>query len=196
MTNTDNRLLARTVARAIMPAVSALLDPAQKGFLAGISGHSHIENVNNFFYQGVANNSQRFVFLLDTAKAFDSIDHTWIFKVLRKAAFPDWLLHFVKCSLHDVKVGPFFGGPPSCWIPISRGVKQGCPLSPLLFIMSYDRSYLMCVLSALPFLVAYLPPLLPLYTWLRSLCHHGLFTHLLALHSISRKVLPCSTGPS
>ena len=40
VTNTDNRLLASTVARAIMPAVTALLDPAQRGFLAGISGHS------------------------------------------------------------------------------------------------------------------------------------------------------------
>jgi ribonuclease HI/exonuclease III len=138
VTNTDNRILAKTVARAIMPAVTALLDPAQRGFLAGISGHPHIEDINKFFFQGVVDNSQRFVFLLDTAKAFDSIDHAWIFKVLRKAAFPNWFLHFVKCSLHDVKVGPFFGGPPSCLIPILRGVKQGCPLSPLLFIISYD----------------------------------------------------------
>ena len=138
VTNTDNRLLANTVARAIMPAVAALLDPAQRGFLAGISGHSHVTDINKFFFQGVADNTQRLVFLLDTAKAFDSIDHDWIFKVLRKASFPTWLIHFVRCSLHDVKVGPFFGGSPSCFIPIERGVKQGCPLSPLLFIVSYD----------------------------------------------------------
>ena len=138
VTNTDNRLLASTVARAIMPAVSTFLDPAQKGFLARVNGHSHTEDLNEFFYQGVATNTQRYVFLLDTAKAFDSIDHMWIFKVLEKAGFPIWLRHFVRCSLHDVKVAPFFGGPPSCYIPIERGVKQGCPLSPLLFIISYD----------------------------------------------------------
>ena len=77
-------------------------------------------------------NVQKFVFLLDTAKAFDSIDHTWILRVLNKAAFPRWLLQFVRCSLYDVKVAPFFGSSPSCFIPIKRGVKQGCPLPPLL----------------------------------------------------------------
>jgi hypothetical protein len=83
VTNTDNRLLASTVARAIMPAVSAFLDPAQRGFLASISGHSLTEDLNQFFYQGIADNAQRFAFLLDTAKAFDSIDHAWIIKVLQ-----------------------------------------------------------------------------------------------------------------
>ena len=70
VTNTDNRLLASTVARAIMHAVSAFLDPAQKGFLASTSGHSLTEDLNRFFYQGVVDNVQRFAFLLDTAKAF------------------------------------------------------------------------------------------------------------------------------
>ena len=35
VTNTDNRILAAAVARGIMPAVSAYVDPSQKGFLAG-----------------------------------------------------------------------------------------------------------------------------------------------------------------
>src|SRR4051812_29018745 len=86
-----------------MPAVSALLDPAQKGFLSATNGQCHTEDLNEFFYRAVGENVQKYVFLLDTAKAFDSIDHTWILKVLDKAAFPDWLLRFVRCSLYDVK---------------------------------------------------------------------------------------------
>ena len=53
VTNTDNRILAATVARAIMPAVLALVDPSQKGFLTARNGSEHTTDINTFFYEGV-----------------------------------------------------------------------------------------------------------------------------------------------
>jgi hypothetical protein len=138
VTNTDNRLLAATGARGIMPAVSDYLNPAQKGFLNGKSGSDHTTDINQIFYDAVKEKRDHFVFLLDTAKAFDSIDHDWITFVLVKAGFPPWLRNFVKGSLSSVKVAPYFGGSLTDWIDIHRGVKQGCPLSPLLFLIAYD----------------------------------------------------------
>src|SRR5207253_2111136 len=108
VTNTDNRLLAATV--AIMPAVVNFINPSQKGFLAGVNGSDHIVDINTFFYDAIRNKWDRLLFLLDTAKAFDSIDHDWIHHVLAKAKFPPWLQNFVKGSLSGVKVAPSLGG--------------------------------------------------------------------------------------
>ncbi len=138
VTNTDNRLLASTVAHLIMPVVSELVDPSQKGFMSGKNGHEHTLKINEFFFEGVKQNTQRLVFFLDTAKAFDSIDHSWALRVLCKAGFPPWVIAFVKGSLSEVKVSPCFGRSLVDWINILRGVKQGCPLSPLIFILAYD----------------------------------------------------------
>ena len=148
VTNTDNRLLASTLARIIMPAVSAIVDPSQKGFLWGKNGMDHTADINQFFFEGVVAKTQRLLFFLDTAKAFDSIDHSWALKVLRKVGFPLWVTRFISSSLSDVKVAPSFGKNVSCWIDILRGVKQGCPLSPLIFILAYDP--LLAALSTLP----------------------------------------------
>ena len=138
VTNTDNRVLASVMARSLMPAVIDLVDPSQKGFLWGKNGSDHTVDINSWFFEGVKRADQRLLFLLDTAKAFDSIDHDWILQTLTNAGFPEWVIAFVRGSLSNVRVAPFFGAAPSIWIDILRGVKQGCPLSPILFLIAYD----------------------------------------------------------
>ena len=101
-----------------MPATLELVDPAQQGFLWGRNGAKHTLDINSFFYEGVVKKLERFVFFLDTAKAFDSIDHAWIFKVLKRAAYPPWVSNFVRCSLTEVLVSPFFGTLSDVWIPM------------------------------------------------------------------------------
>ena len=44
----------------------------------------------------------------------------------------------MKSLLTNVSVAPKFGKDLTVWVDIERGVKQGCPLSPLLFIICYD----------------------------------------------------------
>jgi len=116
-------------------SVTRFVNPSQKGFLAGLQGSEHVVDINSLFYSAVKAKKDKLLFLLDTAKAFDSIDHDWITHVLVKTGFPLWFRNFVKGSLSSVKVSPFFGGSLTDWIDIKRGVKQ--PLSPLLFIIAY-----------------------------------------------------------
>ena len=92
VTNSDNRILAACVARCIMPAVDAYVHHSQKGFVAGRQRCEHVAEINDLFYKSVKRKENKLLFLLDTAKAFDSIDHDWITHVLVKAGFPLWFV--------------------------------------------------------------------------------------------------------
>ena len=72
---------------------------------------------------------------LDQEKAFDRVDHQFIFKTLGAFGLGKNFIKWVKVLYKDiqsmVKVNGFLTDP----INITRGIRQGCPLSPLLYIL-------------------------------------------------------------
>jgi ribonuclease HI len=142
VTNSDNRLIAKAVVVAITPYLQDVLDHSQQGFIPGRSGGRHIRAINELFYSAVQDPDKKlcsFLLFLDTAKAFDSIDHAFIIAAIKRLDLPEWVVTLVLALLQDVQVSPCFGGAGTeLWIRIQRGVKQGCPLSPLLFAICYD----------------------------------------------------------
>ena len=78
-----------------------------------------------------------FILFLDTKKAFDSIHHDFIHCTLAKIGMPLWVILAIRGLMFNVKV-KWVGDLAGPSIKIERGVKQGCPLSPLLFAICYD----------------------------------------------------------
>ena len=134
--NTDNRLIAFALVILISPTVDAILDDAQQGFVRGRLMTKHLRDINAEFYAKWSSDEEFFVLLTDNAKAFDSIQHDFIFKVLASQGFPSWLISTVRGLLHNAVTCPTLS--PGTCIPIGRGVKQGCPLSPTVFVLIYD----------------------------------------------------------
>ena len=76
---------------------------------------------------------ESWVLFVDLVKAFDSVPRDVLFTVLEKFGVPPHLLRVIKRMNTDLQVAFELGSEPVA-VPCTVGVKQGCPLSPTLFL--------------------------------------------------------------
>ena len=78
--------------------------------------------------------SVAFIFL-DQEKAFDRVNHTFLFKTMRAfgigKVFIGWVRKLYSNTTSILNINGFF----SDRIPLKRGVRQSCPLSALLYVI-------------------------------------------------------------
>ena len=132
--NSANRIIARVITRVITPALQDYISEAQQGFVEGRQGGTHLRALNKQYYTAMRERRLEYVLFLDTRKAFDSIDHSFVHAVVKRAGFPLWLQHIIAALLFDAWVAPVVAEDTQVRIHIRRGVKQGS----LLFVLCYD----------------------------------------------------------
>eukprot|EP00959_Pyramimonas_sp_CCMP1952_P384500 8058218-Pyramimonas_sp.AAC.1 len=82
--------------------------------------------------------SESAAFFLDFEAAFPSIEHGFMMRLFRHFGWPTWLLRFVGALYQDNKCEVVVQGARCTGFRLTRGVRQGCPLSPLLFAVASD----------------------------------------------------------
>lgn len=75
---------------------------------------------------------------LDQEKAFDRVDHNYLFNALKAFGFGKSFINWVKLLYTDAVCIVKVGGGLSCPIPVSRGIRQGCPLSGQLYSIAIE----------------------------------------------------------
>ncbi|GME80882.1 unnamed protein product [[Candida] boidinii] len=99
--------------------------------------------------------------LLDMAKAFDSVTHPYINKLLKRMSFPllfiNYILDQIENNTAQFLNGKYIAAPN---ITINRGTRQGLPISPILFNLCIEPLVLEIhnKLSGIPVPPTYLLP--------------------------------------
>ena len=82
---------------------------------------------------------------LDITKAFDTVDWSFLLEVLKKLGFGERLLACICALLSTASTRILLNGCPGAKVAHRRGLRQGDPLSPQLFILIMEIFHLMVV---------------------------------------------------
>ena len=88
------------------------------------------------------------VLSLDQEKAFDRVDWAFLLRVLQTMNFGPSFCHWIQLFYTQISSSVLVNGEQSASFCVSRGVRQGCPLSPLLYVIMAET--LACAIRSDP----------------------------------------------
>jgi len=139
--STTSKVFLKIVQKRLGAAIDELIAPEQAGFRIGKGCTDNIFALRNILEACEEWRCPIFINFIDFSKAFDSLHRDSIWKILQLYGVPDKITRILKMFYHGYECSVLNNGCENNWFLVNSGVRQGCNISPLLFIIATD--YLM-----------------------------------------------------
>ena len=136
--NCDYKIAAKAVATRMKRVLPDIINNDQTGFLKGRSIGENVRLLNSVISYAEQQNVPGMLLFIDFEKAFDTLEWKFLEKTLSFYNFGDSLITWIKLLYTDISSSIQNNGWSSEFFQLNRGVRQGCPLSPYLFILCVE----------------------------------------------------------
>ena len=136
--NVDTKIASKALAKRLENILPDLIHYNQNAYVKGRSIFDAIRTIDDVLEYTKCSDQSGILVTIDFEKAFDSLDHRFLLKVLRTFNFGPSFIQWIRTFYSNVSSCVINNGFATSYFNVDRGVRQGDPLSPLLFILSLE----------------------------------------------------------
>jgi hypothetical protein len=130
-----SKVMCKIIIQRIEPALDKILRKEQCGFRKGRGCTDHIFALKNILEQSSEWQRELYISFIDYEKAFDSLHRESLWKILKSYGIPDKIIQVIKQFYSNFSCTV---GTSDMSFQVKSGVRQGCVMSGLLFIIAVD----------------------------------------------------------
>lgn len=132
------KILAKVLANRLRVVIGLVILDSQSTFIKGRQILDGILVANEVVDEARKHKKELLLFKVDFEKAYDSIDWRYLVSVMLKMGFPTLWRKWIKECIGTASALVLVNGSPTDEFYLERGLRQGKPLSPFLFLLAAE----------------------------------------------------------
>lgn len=133
--NVSYKIITKILANRLKKLLPSLISENQGGFVPRRQITDNVILIQEAIHSSITRKERGMIIKLDMANAFDRVNHSFLQAVLKKFGISEFFISRVMECISYNWTTPLINGRPSNAFKSSRGLRQGCQLSPFLYII-------------------------------------------------------------
>ena len=134
----DYKILARIMSNRFKNVLCKIVSNCQTCCISGRDIADTIASLRDVIDLIECDDIEVYVVKFDQEKAFDRVSHKYLLQVLKKFGFGERFVHWIEIFYTDIQSSVKCNGFLTKYFKIKNGIRQGCPISALLYVLSAE----------------------------------------------------------